>query len=94
MSTILLQPAKLALRVATAAFDEEITALIEAGKQDLTIAGISPVDETDPLVKQAVITYVRLHFGQPDDFDRLKTSFDEQKAQLQTATGYTVWEGA
>ena len=94
MSTILLQTAKLALRVATAAFDEEITALIEAGKQDLTIAGISPVDETDPLVKQAVITYVRLHFGQPDDFDRLKASFDEQKAQLQTSTWYTVWEGA
>ena len=45
------------------------------------------------LVSQAVITYCRLNFGQPDDYDRLKRSYDEQKAQLRTNTGYTDWLG-
>ena len=33
-------------------------------------------------------------FGEPDEYDRLKKSYDEQKAQLSTCTGYTDWGGA
>ena len=43
---------------------------------------------TDQLLIRAIITYVRLHFGSPDDYDRLERSYNEQKAQLITATGY------
>lgn len=43
---------------------------------------------SDPLAIRAIITYVRLHFGRPDDYERLSKSYDMQKAQLQTATGY------
>jgi hypothetical protein len=46
------------------------------------------------LVKRAVITYCKMHFGEPDGYDRLKASYDEQKAQLSTCTGYTDWLGA
>jgi len=28
----------------------------------------------------------------PEDYDKLKRSYDEQKAQLSNATNYTVWE--
>ena len=87
----MLERAKLALRVKTDAFDAEITDLIDAAQADLKIAGISIIDEQDPLLIRAVITYCRANFGQPDDYDRLKASYDEQKAQLQTATGYTDW---
>lgn len=87
----MLERAKLALRVKTDAFDDEITDLIDAAQADLKIAGISIIDEQDPLLIRAVITYCRANFGQPDDYDRLKASYDEQKAQLQTATGYTDW---
>ena len=66
--------------------------LIDAGLLDLGIAGVSNTDITDPLVLRAVTTYVRVNFGSPDDYDRLKASYDEQKAQLGTATGYTTWE--
>lgn len=47
-------------------------------------------DVSDPLYTRAVITYVRVRFGSPDDYDRLKTAYDEQKAQLISATGYGI----
>ncbi len=89
----MLEKAKLALRITTDAFDSEILDLIEAGVKDLGIAGVTEVVDaaSDPLVTRAVITYVRLNFGAPDDYDRLKASYDEQKAQLGMATGYTRW---
>lgn len=83
---------KLALRITTTAFDDEITGLITAALGDLGIVGITPSylnsGTTDELIITAVITYVKLHFGDPSDPDRLKRSYDEQKAQLITATGY------
>lgn len=89
-----LDKVRLALRVSTDAFDSELLDLIEAAKLDLGIAGISKTAETDPLICRAVVTYCRLNFGQPDDYDRLKASYDEQKAQMSMATGYTDWGGA
>lgn len=43
---------------------------------------------TDQILIRAIITYVRLHFGSPDDYDRLERSYAEQKAQLISCTGY------
>lgn len=83
--------AKLALRITTNAFDNEIESLLDAALLDMGVAGVIIPDAIDDLVKTACITYVRMNFGQPDDYDRLKKSYDEQKAQLMTATGYTDW---
>ena len=88
---ILLNAVKLALRISTDAFDEEINGLIQAALLDLGIAGVEVPATMDALVRLAVITYCKMNFGQPDDYDRLKKSYDEQKAQLATATGYTDW---
>lgn len=84
---------KLALRITTNAFDDEISDLIEAALKDLGIAGVTNDDITDPLIIRAVITYCKCHFGEPDEYDRLKRSYDEQKAQMSMATGYTTWTG-
>jgi hypothetical protein len=84
----MLEKVKLALRITTTAFDSEIDDLISAALADLGIAGVADVDETDPLIIRAVITYCKADFGEPDEYDRLKAAYDEQKAQLQMATGY------
>lgn len=89
-----LESVKLALRITTTAFDSELSDLIDAAELDLGVAGVTNVDTTDPLVLRAVITYCKCNFGQPDDYDRLKRSYDEQKAQLATCTGYTTWTEA
>ncbi len=88
-----LSAVKLALRVTTNAFDSEITSLINAALADMGLAGISNDDKQDPLVLRAICTYCRMNFGEPSDYDRLKASYDEQKAQMGMATGYTLWTG-
>lgn len=87
----MLAATKLALRIKTDAFDSEITALLASAMLDLGVAGVVIPDEFSALVQTACVTYVRMHFGQPDDYDRLKLSYDEQKAQLATCTGFTDW---
>lgn len=91
----MLENVKLALRITTDAFDNEIQSLIDSAMIDLGIAGVvSDVLTTttaDAIVQQAVITYCKMNFGLVDDYDRLKKSYDEQKAQLVTATNYTDW---
>lgn len=72
----------------------ELLDLIDAALLDLGIAGVTEKDTNNPLIRRAVITYVRMHFGQPDDYERLKASYDEQKAQMSMATGYTEWTEA
>lgn len=87
----LLTATKLALRITTDAFNDELTRLIKAGQKDLGIAGVVVPEELDDIVLTAVITYVKMNFGNPENYDRLKRSYDEQKAQLSMATGYTSW---
>lgn len=83
---------KKALRLTTDVFDGELQDLIDAAAADLGLAGITQTQQNDPLIRRAVITYCKLHFGDhPEEADRLKASYDEQKAQLSMATGYTDW---
>ena len=84
----LLTKAKTALRITATAYDSELTDLINAAALDLGIAGVDVPAETDALINTAVITYVKSHFGMPENYDKLKASYDEQKAQLKVATGY------
>lgn len=87
----MLSKVKLALRITTNAFDSELTDLIAAAQLDLGVAGVIVPTTIDELVTRAIITYCKMSFGLPEDYDRLKKSYDEQKAQLVTATGYTTW---
>lgn len=102
MSDTILTKVKTALRVSINSFDDEITDLIEAAKLDLGIAGVrnadieSGVDPTDALIVRAITLYCKLYFGEPstsDHWKSLKEAYDEQKAQLSMATGYTDWGG-
>ena len=87
----MLEKVKMALRITTNAYNDELNDLISAAQTDLGIAGVTLPETLDAICQRAIITYCKLHFGEPDDYDRLKASYDEQKAQLSMATGYTEW---
>lgn len=95
----LLQDVKTACRVTTVTYNDELTDLILAALADLGITDIDEAklttDNTDPLIKRAVLTYCKMNFGYAtltnDQYDRLKSSYDEQKSQLLMSSKYTNW---
>lgn len=88
----LLTQVKIACRILSDSFDDELTDLINSAFYDLELSGVAntegvpyTVETADNLVVTAVKTYVKLHFGDllsDNQWDRLKASYDEQKAQL------------
>lgn len=91
----MLNKVKLALQISTNTFDLELNGLISAAQIDLGIAGVEVPAQYDAIVDRAVICYCSYHFelehGDGSKADRLKKAYDEQKAQLSMATGYTQW---
>lgn len=94
----LLDDVKVACRVTSSAFDTELTDLISSGLADLGITDIKAdllvnSNEILPLIKQAVVTYCKMNFGFQSDahYSRLKSSYDEQKAQLLMSSDYADW---
>lgn len=88
----LIMQAKKARRITTSTFDDDVGRLLEAAMMDLGVAGVEVPEQLDALVSQAAITYFMANFGEPENYDRLKASYDEQKAQLSMHTGHTAWE--
>lgn len=97
----MLAKVKLAKRIQTSVFDQELLDLIAAAIADIQHAGVefsytevksggvvTNYTIADPLVSRAVVTYCVMNFGSPDDYDRLKASYDEQKGQLRESSGY------
>lgn len=87
----MLEKVKGALRITSNVFDDELTSLIASAQLDLGIAGVAVPSTLDAIVELAIITYCKMNFGAAVDYDRLKKSYDEQKAQLSMSTGYTTW---
>ena len=95
----LLDKVKVACRVTSTAYDDELTDLISAAFADIGIADVKESllveDNILPLVQRAVITYCKLNFGfvqlEEHQYNRLKESYDEQKAQMLMNSQYTDW---
>lgn len=89
---MLLDDVKVAMRIRTEAFDGELLDLIGAAQADLELSGVDPdkaQDTEDPLIKRAVITYVKAHFGWDNpDHDRLLRAYDMLKAHLTLSQEY------
>ena len=95
----MLDKVKLALLISSNDFDNELIDLIGAALIDLDIGNIDPdiivSTTTDPALIRAIVTYCGYQFelmhGTLDRSEAFKKSYDEQKAQLSMATGYTTW---
>jgi hypothetical protein len=84
----MIEAVKLALRLTSPAFDDEITDLIEACKIDLQLAGIVKIKDSDPLIKRAVTLYAKAYFGFVEDGEKYKQSYDSLKISLCLAGDY------
>ena len=90
---ILLDDIKTALRISGNDLDGEILDLIEAAKADLILSGVheSKAEDTDPLIKRAIIVYCKAHFGYDDPkiTERFEQSYISLKQHLTLSIEYT-----
>lgn len=82
----MLEAVKTALRITATEFDGELCDLIESAKEDLKIPGVVITEETPSIIRTAIITYCKIHFG--EGRADLKDSYNEQKAQLAMCSSY------
>ena len=84
---------KLALRITTSAFDDEIQYLIDACTNEMNALGVEVAfsESTDPQIVQAVISYCKWQFGANPDADRWRDIYHEKLAQLKMMSGKTDW---
>ena len=80
------------LRISNVAFNDEVTDLILAAKADLLIGGIladKVNDESDPLIKRAVSTYVKAEFGLDNsDMEKYRQAYQNLKQHLMLSSEY------
>lgn len=87
----MLDSIKTTLRISNTAFDIEILDLIDAAKMDLKISGVNKIDYDDPLIKRAIIVYVKANFGWDNpDAERLQESYNMLKQHLSLAGDYNA----
>ena len=91
----MLDKVKLALQLSVNTFDSELLELIDSATLDFGIAGVTLPAPADAISNRAIISYCIYHFelehGDGVKAERFKKAYDEQKAQLSMATGYTIW---
>lgn len=89
----MLNEIKLALRISTSAFDDEIQTLINAAIAEMNKLGVTAAtdDTEDPQIVSAVVAYCKWLFGNNEDADRWRDIYHTKLAQLKTMTGYTDW---
>lgn len=96
----MLERVKLALRLKTSAFDDEITDIIAACVHDLSIAGVDassvlppetvepaapPAPVPSPLIIRAVILYAKAEFGNNPDAQKYRDTYMGLKTYLSIA---------
>lgn len=88
----ILDDVKTALRISGDEFDGEVMDLIDAARNDLIISGVSAKkanDDLDPLIKRAVTTYAKAHFGWSNpDAERLIDAYVMLKQHLSLCSEY------
>lgn len=90
---------KLALRITTTAFDDELNMLIASCMQEMEAMNVmittdSNGDPTSDQVKAAVVAFCKWRFGNHEDKDQWEKIYHTSLAQLKTMTGYTDWRDA
>ena len=88
----MLEQVKKALRIASSAFDGELSDLIDACKMDLTLSGVAKLEQSDPLIKRAITLYAKANYGFGEDSEKFQRSYDLLKCSLCLAGDYHALE--
>ena len=88
----LIDDIKISLRISSVAYNTEITDLINACKDDLTLSGINTTADTEDLIKRCINLYVKANFGWDNpDAERLMKSYEMLKSHLALSADYSFY---
>lgn len=92
-SDSILTEVKLALRITSTAYDDEIETIIDAAADDLLMSGLASsalaAATPDPLVKRAVVLYAKAEFGQDNpDAEKYMASYRQVVSRLVMSAEY------
>ncbi len=89
MASAILKDVKDAIRVKADSVNDEVEGLIAACKKEMEIAGILVIDETDPLVKQAIKLYCKAHYGYDEKSEKFRASFEALRDSMALSGEYS-----
>lgn len=87
----ILDEVKVAVRTTTsdAGITNEIEQIIAAAKLDLMTGGVTNTDDTDALVKRAIILYAKANYGMANpDMEKYQKAYDRLKVTMALTTTY------
>lgn len=92
-SDLMLAEVKLALRITSTSYDDEIETIIDGAAADLLLAGVSSAAlsaaDPDPLIKRAVVLYAKAEFGQDNpDGEKYMRSYEMVVTRLAISAEY------
>ena len=90
----MLEKVKLALRISTDAFNDEIAGLIEAAKLDLQLSGVKTDNaQQDSLLQQAILLYCKSMFGLGNpDKEAYWASYQSMLNKMKLSSDYGMHE--
>lgn len=85
---------KLALRITSTAYDDEIDEIIAAARADLIMSGVSAAAvnaaDPDPLIKRAITVYAKAQFGLDNpDSEKFMLSYHSLETHLALSAEYS-----
>ncbi|MFA6690050.1 MAG: head-tail connector protein [Sphaerochaetaceae bacterium] len=88
----ILSACRTSLRITATDYDDEISTLISAAKADLKRGGITSdkaASDSDPLVRVAIISYVKASFGlDNDEADRYAKVYQSMLSAMKCSSDY------
>lgn len=88
----ILADAKQAIRQNGSGADTEVTDLIAAAKKDLALSGVTMLEDTDALIKRAILLYCKANYGYDNpDAARFQELYDSLKTHLASSGDYSAF---
>jgi uncharacterized phage protein (predicted DNA packaging) len=82
---MLIDRVKLALRISSNDYDEELSELIRAARADLQMCGVKALDDDNPIIAQAIKLYCKAYFGDNDEKNKFLNAYNALKISMSLA---------
>ncbi len=86
---MMLEAVKLALRIKSNAYNQEVLELIGAAKADMSMRGVEVINESDNLIGEAIKMYSKANFGNDNpNAEKWRKAYEDLRDSLALSGKY------